>query len=260
MARTYQNLGENLEPLSELHGFTIEKDDPDPRGWTVVSQQGQRIGKVDDLIVDKTLMKVRYLVVDREDTTNREGITGDRHVLVPISDVDVRDSSRQVVARAWTGSETPYDRSASRTGYAAEAGQERTDFGRDQARLTRSEEELDISKRDVTREARLGKHVETERVSQPVTRRREEPVIERRPVEAGARGDASISDDEVRIPLKEEEVVVDKRPVVKEELVVGKRTVEERDSVEADVRREKFDLDPDTRGPDRGDIRGRGNR
>jgi uncharacterized protein (TIGR02271 family) len=259
MARTYPNLGENLEPLSELHGFTIEKDDPDPRGWTVVSQQGQRIGKVDDLIVDKTLMKVRYLVVDREDTTSREGIT-DRHVLVPINDVDVHASSRQVVARTWTGSEMPYDRSSSRAGYAAEAGQTRTDFGRDQARLTRSEEELDISKHEVTREARVGKHVETERVSQPVTRRREEPVIERRPVEAGARGDASISDDEVRIPLKEEELVVDKRPVVKEELVVGKRTVEERDSVEADVRREKFDVDPETRGPDRGGIRGRGNR
>ncbi len=45
------------------------------------------------------------------------------------------------------------------------------------------------------------------------------------------------------MPLTEEEVVVEKRPVVKEELVVGKRVVEERDVVEADVRREKFDID-----------------
>ena len=95
-------------------------------------------------------------------------------------------------------------------------------------------------------EARVGKHVETERVSEPVTRRREEVVIERRPVEAGARADASMSADEVRIPLTEEELVVEKRPVVKEELVVGKRVVEERDVVETELRREEFDVDSNT--------------
>ena len=41
----------------------------------------------------------------------------------------------------------------------------------------------------------------------------------------------------------EEEVVVEKRPVVKEELIVGKRIVEERDTVHAEVRREEFDID-----------------
>ena len=95
-------------------------------------------------------------------------------------------------------------------------------------------------------EGRVSKHVETEHVSEPVTRRREELVVERRPVEAGARADASISDDEIRVPLMEEELVVEKRPVVKEELVVGKRIVEERDTVEADVRREEFDIDDKT--------------
>ena len=46
-----------------------------------------------------------------------------------------------------------------------------------------------------------------------------------------------------RIPLTEEEVVVDKRAVVKEELVVGKCIVEEQETVQADVRREEFDID-----------------
>lgn len=113
--------------------------------------------------------------------------------------------------------------------------------------ITRSEEELNIGKREVSRgDARVSKHVETEHVSQPVTRRREEVVIERRPVDAGARADASIGNDETRVPLMEEEVVVDKRAVVKEELVIGKRSVEERDTVEADLRREKFDIDTDS--------------
>ena len=50
----------------------------------------------------------------------------------------------------------------------------------------------------------------------------------------------------------EEEVTVDKRAVVKEELVIGKRIVEERDVVEADLRREKFDVDnPTTDGSNR---------
>ena len=116
---------------------------------------------------------------------------------------------------------------------------------RDRATLTRSEEELNIGKREVSRgEARVSKHVETEHVSEPVTRRREEVVIERRPVEADARADATIGESgEIRVPLTEEEVVVEKRPVVKEELVIGKRVVEERDVVETDVRRERFDID-----------------
>jgi uncharacterized protein (TIGR02271 family) len=117
-------------------------------------------------------------------------------------------------------------------------------------RLTRTEEELRIGKREVTRgEVRIGKHVETEHVSEPVTRRREEVVIERRPVGSDTPGDvATIGEAEVRIPLMEEELVVDKRAVVKEELVVGKRVVEERDVVEAEIRKEQFDIEnPSTR-------------
>jgi len=124
--------------------------------------------------------------------------------------------------------------------------QDRTSRTVDQDRktLTRSEEELNVGKREVrTGEGRISKHVETEHVREPITKRHEELVVERRPVEAGARGDASIHDEEVRVPLKEEEVVVEKRPMVKEELVVGKRMVEERDQVEADVRREKVDIE-----------------
>jgi len=69
-------------------------------------------------------------------------------------------------------------------------------------------------------------------------------VIERRPVEASTPADAStIGEAEVRVPLMEEEVIVEKRPVVKEELVIGKRVVEEQQVVEAEVRREQFDVD-----------------
>lgn len=246
MAISHHHLGDNLKPLDELDNYTIEKGDPDPRGSTVVTSDGRRLGEVVDLIVDTTAMKVRYLVVDVED--DAVSMAGERSILLDIHKVEIREDARQIVASSFTGEETAYTPPPA-------AG--RTE--RDSARLTRSEEELHVGTREVNRgEARVGKHVETERVSQPVTRKREEVVVERRPVEAGARADAStIGEDEVRIPLTEEELVVEKRPVVKEELVVGKRVVEERDTVEADLRREEFDLDNTTttsgRGPGRGE-------
>jgi uncharacterized protein (TIGR02271 family) len=124
--------------------------------------------------------------------------------------------------------------------------------------MTRSEEELRVGTRSVEAgEVRVGKHVETEHVSQPVTRRREEVVIERRPVTDSHAAAGSISEDEIRVPLMEEEVVVETRPVVKEELVIGKRTVEERDVVEAEVRREEFDIDETNTSNRTDNVRGR---
>ena len=51
-------------PLKELKDFQIAKGDPDVRGWEVLSNDGRRIGKVDDVLVDTAAMKVRYLDID----------------------------------------------------------------------------------------------------------------------------------------------------------------------------------------------------
>ena len=252
MAYNATNYGDQLKSISDLSDYTIEKGDPDPRGWHVVTSDGNRAGVVEDLLVDTSAMKVRQLVVAL-DARNPAG--GDERVAVSVDDVELREGRHEVFAKTLSG--TAYPASASSADYDySRSGAEEQEGGR----LTRSEEELHIGKREVSRgEARVGKHVETERISEPVTRRREEVVIERRPVEAGARTDAStIGSDEVRIPLSEEELVVEKRPVVKEELVVGKRVVEEHDVVEAEVRREEFDIDPTTRTSER--SRGRGDR
>jgi uncharacterized protein (TIGR02271 family) len=245
VSRSRIDFGNNLKPLSDLSDYKIESGDPDPRGWTVVSTDGRQVGKVDDLVVDTNVMKVKHFLINPKDGAMRD-TTGDDMFLLDAADAEVRSGSRQLVARRLAGSGYAGAGASAHTGSAAAS----QSHGRDQKTVTRSEEEVRLGKREVERgEVVIGKHVETERVSQPVTRRREEAVIERRPVEAGARADARISDDEVRIPLREEEVVVDKKPVVKEELVVGKRVVEERDTVETDVRREKFDIDKDaTRG------------
>lgn len=155
------------------------------------------------------------------------------------------------------------DRSAAPTGTVADAptgdfydnrhfdegsffGKRRAQQG-DEERLTRSEEELEIGKRRVPAGTMsIRKRVETEHVSQPVTTTHEEVTVERRPVanaDSASRGEAQIGQDEIRIPVYEDELVVDKRRVVKEELVVKKNAVQETKTVEADLRKEKVDVD-----------------
>ena len=116
----------------------------------------------------------------------------------------------------------------------------------DELRVQRSEEELRVGTRE--REAgalNVRKRVVTERERIEVPTRREEITVDRVPVEGGAT-EAEIGDDEVRIPVTEEEVVVEKRPVAKAEVRIRKDVVEDTEVVEEDVRREKVDIDDET--------------
>jgi uncharacterized protein (TIGR02271 family) len=122
----------------------------------------------------------------------------------------------------------------------------------DELRVQRSEEEL----RAGTREREAGrlnvrKRVRTEREQVRVPTRHEEVSVERVPVNEEGTG-AQIGDDEVSVPVTEEEVVVDKRPVVKEEVRVRKDVVEDEEVVEEDVRREEVDIDDATTTRGRG--------
>jgi uncharacterized protein (TIGR02271 family) len=117
----------------------------------------------------------------------------------------------------------------------------------DELRVQRTEEEL----RAGTRERQAGalnvrKRVRTDRERIEVPTRREEVTVDRVPVEGEAATEAEIGDDEVSIPLTEEEVVVEKRPVVKEEVRIRKDVVEDTEVVEEDVRREEVDIDDAT--------------
>jgi uncharacterized protein (TIGR02271 family) len=89
-------------------------------------------------------------------------------------------------------------------------------------------------------EVRLRKEVVTENqtVSVPVTR--EEIVIERTPA-TGQRVSGDIgSEEDVRVPLTEEQARVEKQPVVTEEVRVGKRAVQENQQLSGKVRREEL--------------------
>src|SRR5829696_495997 len=117
---------------------------------------------------------------------------------------------------------------------------------RDELRVQRTEEELVAGTR--LREAgqlKVRKRVRTDRESIEVPTKHEEVNVERVPV-SGEATEAQIGEDEVVMPVTEEEVVVDKRAVAKEEIRVRKDVVEDTEVVEEDVRREEIDVEDST--------------
>jgi uncharacterized protein (TIGR02271 family) len=117
----------------------------------------------------------------------------------------------------------------------------------DELRVQRSEEELLAGTRErVVGSVNVRKRVRTDRKRLEVPTRREEVSVERVPV-SGEASEAQIGADEVSVPVVEDEVVVQKKPVAKEEIRVRKDVVHERQIVEEDVRREEVDIEDETR-------------
>jgi len=114
-------------------------------------------------------------------------------------------------------------------------------------RLTVSEEQLAVGKRQVSAgEVGVRKNVETRHVEQEVPLMREEVQVERRPISADAAvgsGDIRINDGEIRVPVMREEAVVEKRLVPTEEIIIRKTAVRDTQTVQADLRRERVDVD-----------------
>ena len=81
----------------------------------------------------------------------------------------------------------------------------------------------------------------TETVNQPVELKREEIVIERTP--AGGPADGSFDENEIYIPLRREEVVVEKKVNATEDIRIGKRTEVDRKQVSETVRKEDVEIE-----------------
>jgi uncharacterized protein (TIGR02271 family) len=124
-----------------------------------------------------------------------------------------------------------------------------------EVRIQRSEEELRVGTRKREAKAvKVRKRIVTERQRMSVPKVREEVTVERVPVEgrdAAELGAAKIGEDEIVVPMTEEEVVVEKRPVVKEEIRIRKDVVHEKEVVEADLRKEEIEIDDQTAQRDR---------
>jgi uncharacterized protein (TIGR02271 family) len=114
------------------------------------------------------------------------------------------------------------------------------------ARFPLAEEKLDVSKREVTyKEATLIKEpiTETKTVDVPLTY--EELIVERRPPTEATTSQHQLKPpvntrEEIKIPLKREEVEVKKEPYVKEEVVLKKKRVTEKKTITEEIKGEKL--------------------
>jgi uncharacterized protein (TIGR02271 family) len=221
--------------------WAVADGEPDVRGWDVVTADRRRIGAVDDLLADPAAMKVRFITVDLD----REMRTADnaQTVRIPISRTRIHEDEHKVVVDFDAANVRPVGGASTHRWNADDISPR--PWTDDEIKLTRSAEELRIGKRQVKAgEVEVRKHVETEHVRERVQLRSEEVDIERRPAAGDAHGrDVQIGADEIRVPIYEEEAVVEKRPVVKEEVVISKRPTEKTEAVEADLRHERIDVD-----------------
>jgi uncharacterized protein (TIGR02271 family) len=246
-------------------------------GYEVYDRNYEKVGKVDDLFVDEsdnpeyigvkmgflgtksTLIPFEIVRVNDKRQLVQVGADKDTIKDAPNFD-DAQEITPELEERVYTyfGLERPtttearraygvyYSSSASTLEEGVEpAPGERTGVvmtDKDELRVQRSEEELRAGTRE--REAgavRVRKRVRTDRKTMEVPKRRQEVSVDRVPVEGETSG--TEIGDEVRIPVTEEEVVVEKRPVVKEEIRIRKEVVEDTEVVEEDVRREEVDID-----------------
>lgn len=120
----------------------------------------------------------------------------------------------------------------------------------DELRVQRSEEELTASKRE--REAgkvNVRKRVRTDRERMTVSKKHEEVKVERVPV-SGEASETDIGEQDVSMPVTEEEVEVTKRPVKKEEIRVRKESVEGEEVIEEDLRKEEVEVEGEAEDSD----------
>ena len=250
-------------------------------GYEVYDRDYEKVGKVDDLFVDEndqpeyigvkmgflgtksTLVPFDIVRVNDQRQLVQVGADKDTVKDGPAFDDD-QEITPEFEERVYTyfGLERPttaearraygayYSSASTSEGGVEPAPGERTAgvmSDKDELRVQRIEEEL----RAGTREREAGainvrKRIRTDRETMEVPTRREEVSVDRVPVEGETSGAEIGDDDEVRIPVTEEEVVVEKRPVAKEEVRIRKDVVEDTEVVEEDVRREEIEIDDET--------------
>jgi uncharacterized protein (TIGR02271 family) len=255
----YDQDGQRIGPLSDL--FVDENDEPEYVGVeTGLPANRSVLVPAEAITVDDRLRRMvvshpRSLVETAPSLGHEDEVTPEfeRRVRVHYGlDVEERTGSGAL----YTGAPEPTE------ARSAEAAPDMSGHEEDDVRVRRSEEEIRVETRErEAGEIRVRKRVHTERESLTVPKKRVEVTVERVPVEGTAsEGDETasapqIGDEEIVVPVVEEEIVVEKRPVVKEEIRIRKDVVEEVEVVEEDVRREEVEIDDHT-GRDTGSNSG----
>jgi len=95
--------GATIVPLKDAKDFRLSKGAPSLKGWTVYARDNEKVGTVTQMLVDPVAMNVRYIDVDVDD--DLFGLADDRHVLVPLEVVELRERSQDVWVPAFTGAD-----------------------------------------------------------------------------------------------------------------------------------------------------------
>ena len=258
---------------------TMTRQDLDAMaGRTLVGPGGEKIGKIADVYVDERTNQPEWLAVST-------GMFGSKVSFVPLTGVHRRTDDDDKAPYY----EAPFDKERVKGAPMAEADgtlspeeEERlyryfginppsfssapegrmapTAAGRAQTgnkdAMTRSEEELRIGTATEERgRARLRKWVDTEHVSKTVPVSHEEARVVREPITEANRDRAmagpDITENTHEVTLSEERLVVGKETVPRERVRLEKETVTEKRPVEADLRKERIEVEGDGTRRDR---------
>jgi uncharacterized protein (TIGR02271 family) len=255
------------------------------RGRDLYGNDGDKIGTIDDIYLDRETEEPEWAVV----TT---GLFGTKRTFVPLSDAQMSEDGLRVPFEKATVKDAPridpdgeLSHEEERTLYSHygrqyqdyDAGSglldtsTRTDTDVDTTTadrrggpgtdvsgpntddaMTRSEEELHVgtTEREAGR-VRLKKYVVEDQVTETVPVRREEVRLEREPITGANVDDAldgpAISEEVHEVTLHAEEPVVEKRAVPKERVRLQKDVETEQREVTDTVRSERIDVDDDRR-------------
>lgn len=87
-----------LYRLDELDKYKVSDKDTDVRGFILLGGDGERLGKVDELIVDPEIEKVRYLDVKLD--TDLVIVDDNRHILLPIGVATLDEEHDNIIVRS----------------------------------------------------------------------------------------------------------------------------------------------------------------
>jgi uncharacterized protein (TIGR02271 family) len=220
------------KPLAQLDDWQLENSDQDLRGHALVDERGNRIGTIDEMIVDTDVEYVVALVLD--DGTE-----------VSPDDIEIVDDTVYLVGTAPVETVAPVETMEPVETVAPVETAAPPREG-DEIVVPIIEEDLRIGKRAVERGGiRVAKRVEEVPVEEQVTLRDENIDIQRRRVDrpATAADLDNIQQGAFEIRETDEEAIVDKQARIVEEVVISKDVEERTETVQDTVRRTNVDAD-----------------
>jgi uncharacterized protein (TIGR02271 family) len=236
------------------------------RGRSVVDRDGQKLGKLDEIYLDRETNQPEWALVDT-------GLFGTKSSFVPLKGATPAGEEIRVAYAKDQVKDAPSIEADGELSQREEAelyrhyGLQYSEVGsggglpegttpatggrpeREDA-MTRSEEELRVGTAERERgRVRLRKRVETDEVQESVPVRREQARVEREPitdenVDEAMRG-PELSEAEHEVTLREEEPVVEKRTVPKERVRLEKDVETDEEQVSDQVRKERVDVEDD---------------